>query len=73
MIDDKAIERLGNNADFASFLEEVWQLRESHVANLHDLDSSRLQQISGKILAFDQVCQLGKIEAVREKWRRMGS
>jgi hypothetical protein len=73
MIDPKAIERLSNNADFLAFLEEVWQLRESHVANLHDLDTQRLQQISGRILAYDQVCQLGGIDAVREKWRRMGA
>jgi hypothetical protein len=72
MINDKAVERLSNNADFAAFLEEVWALREGHVANLHDLDTARLQQISGKILAFDQVCQIGGIENVREKWRRIG-
>ncbi len=71
MIDDKALERLHNNRDFLAFLEEVHDLRETYVRNLHDLDTQRLQQISGRILGYDHVCEMGGLDALREKWRKV--
>lgn len=71
MIDDKSLERLHNSRDFLAFLEAVMEAREQYVRNLHDLDTARLQQVSGRILAYDDVCAVGKLDVLREKWRKL--
>ncbi len=71
MMDAKTLERLHNSRDFLAFLEAVMEAREQYVRNLHDLDTARLQQISGRILAYDDVCATGKLDELREKWRKL--
>jgi hypothetical protein len=71
MIDPKALERLTGNRDFLAFMEEVYAIREQYIRNMHDLDTARLQQISGRILAYDQVCELGDLQKMRDAWRRL--
>jgi hypothetical protein len=69
MIEGKIVERLHNSKDFYLFLKEVHEGREFWVRQLHDIPTERLQQISGRILALDEVLDVGQYKVAQEKWR----
>lgn len=59
MIKPEQVEKLGHNDDFVAFLQEVFQTRESLIQQMHDRPDGALQQISGRILACDDVLAQG--------------
>lgn len=71
MLDPKVIERLHNSQDFLKFLNELHAMREYWIKQLHDLKTESLQQISGRILAIDEVLYTGQYESLTEKWDRL--
>lgn len=71
MIDDKSLERLHNNEDFLKFLDYVFGIREWCISQLHDVPTERLQQISGRILAVDEILSVAKYRELVEKWKRV--
>lgn len=71
MIDDKSLERLHNNEDFLKFLDYVFGIREWCISQLHDVPTERLQQISGRILAVDEILSVAKYRELAEKWKRV--
>lgn len=71
MIDPKIIERLHNSQDFLKFLNELHNLREYWIKQLHDLKTESLQQVSGRILSLDEVLYLAQYESLTEKWNRL--
>lgn len=71
MMDPKVIERLHNSQDFLKFLNEIHAGREYWVKQLHDLKTESLQQISGRILAMDEVLYSANYDSLREKWNRL--
>ena len=52
------IKALGNHEHFARFLQVISDLREESIEELHNADYEKLQQISGKILTYDQILQM---------------
>jgi hypothetical protein len=46
---------LANYKQFGRLLADIKNLREEAIGSLHEADTSRIQQISGKILAYDQI------------------
>lgn len=71
MLDPKIIERLHNSQDFLKFLNELHAVREYWIKQLHDLKTESLQQISGRILALDEVLFAAQYESLTEKWDRL--
>tara|TARA_R110002051_G_scaffold7078_3_gene33339 strand:+ start:2959 stop:3177 length:219 start_codon:yes stop_codon:yes gene_type:complete len=55
---EKDIEALSNYEHFARFIKVVEQLREECIADLHETSTEALQQLSGRILSYDQILQI---------------
>ena len=52
------IKTLYNYEAFARFMKMVHQLREESIEELHEATSDNIQQISGRIITYDQLLQL---------------
>ena len=71
MIDDKSLERLHNSEDFLKFLDYVHGIREWCISQMHDIPTERLQQLSGRILATEEILNVAKYQELSDKWKRM--
>jgi hypothetical protein len=52
------LQSLGNHEHFARFLKVVSELREETIEELHNASNEQIQQISGRILTYDQILQM---------------
>ena len=52
------LQALGNHEHFARFLKVISELREETIEELHNASNEQIQQISGRILTYDQVLQM---------------
>jgi hypothetical protein len=57
-----ALNRLSVHKEFSFFLAQVKQLREEAIADMFNAGSDKLQQISGQILAYDQMLKMTNAE-----------
>jgi|TARA_E500000318_G_scaffold5752_1_gene5923 hypothetical protein len=55
---EKDLQSLGNHEHFARFLKVVSELREETIEELHNASNEQIQQISGRILTYDQILQM---------------
>ena len=63
------IKTLYNYEAFARFIKMVHQLREESIEELHESTSEKIQQISGRIITYDQLLQLVNWEELRNRHR----
>tara|TARA_R110002020_G_scaffold148662_1_gene324593 strand:+ start:3761 stop:3979 length:219 start_codon:yes stop_codon:yes gene_type:complete len=63
------IKTLYNYEAFARFMKMVHQLREETIEELHEATSNNIQQISGRIITYDQLLQLVNWEELRIRHR----
>ena len=63
------IKTLYNYEAFARFMKMVHQLREETIEELHEAPSDNIQQISGRIITYDQLLQLVNWEELRNRHR----
>jgi hypothetical protein len=52
------IQTLHNYEAFARFMQMIHELREETIAELHEASNDNLQQVSGRIITYDQILQL---------------
>ena len=52
------IKTLHNYEAFARFIKLIHNLREEAIEELHEANNETIQQISGRIITYDQVLQL---------------
>jgi hypothetical protein len=52
------IKALHNHEHFARFVRLIHQLREEAISELHEVPVELMQQISGRIITYDQVLQM---------------
>jgi len=64
---EEALKYLQHNEQFAVFISVIHALREEAIAELHKADYETMQQISGKILTYDQILQMTDWESIRKK------
>jgi len=63
------IKTLYNYEAFARFIKMVHQLREESIEELHEATSDNIQQISGRIITYDQLLQLVNWEELSNRHR----
>ena len=61
---EKSLDRLSHISEFAQFLQCVQDERESCIAALFDSETHKIQQISGQILAYDQILKMSDAERI---------
>ena len=49
------IKALHNHETFARFIKMVHELREETIQELHEASSDTIQQVSGRIITYDQI------------------
>jgi hypothetical protein len=65
---EKALEALSNHESFYTFINTIHQLREESIGELHKADYDNLHQVSGKILAYDQLLQMADYETLKRRF-----
>ena len=53
-----SLDALSGNKHFANFLSAVRDMRENSIVRLHTADTNEIQQISGSIIAYDEMLQM---------------
>ena len=61
------IQTLHNYEAFARFIKMLYELREETIAELHEANSDNIQQVSGRIITYDQVLQLVNWQELSQK------
>lgn len=49
---------LSGHPQFANFAKALIEQRESYISSLHDAEPNRIMQISGRILAYDDLIRM---------------
>lgn len=55
---EEDLQVLSQHEHFARFLQVISDLREETIEELHEAGSDTIQQVSGRILTYDQVLQM---------------
>jgi hypothetical protein len=63
------IKSLQNYESFARFMSLIHSLREETISELHEAPSDKMQQISGRILTYDQMLQMCDWEQLQKTFR----
>ena len=61
------IKTLHNYEAFARFIKLIHNLREEAIEELHEASNETIQQVSGRIITYDQVLQLVNWEELVKK------
>tara|TARA_R100001163_G_C5066134_1_gene204393 strand:+ start:3021 stop:3251 length:231 start_codon:yes stop_codon:yes gene_type:complete len=64
---EQSLQFLQHNEHFAVFIGVIHSLREEAIAELHNADYETQQQISGRILTYDQILQMSDWQSIRKK------
>ena len=65
---EDTVNTLVHHETFGAFLENIHQLREVAISELNNCSLEQVQQISGKILAYDEILRLGNYEDTRRRF-----
>lgn len=63
------IKSLQNYESFARFMALIHSLREETISELHEAPSDKMQQISGRIITYDQMLQMCDWEKLQKTFR----
>jgi len=63
------IEFLEKYEHFFRFLRSIREMREQEIQNLEGAEDSRVQQIAGTILAYQNILELANYDDLKEKFR----
>ena len=63
-----ALDALSNYETFAVFILTIRDLREEAIAELHKADFEQIQQISGRILTYDQILQMADYKTLERRF-----
>jgi hypothetical protein len=65
---EQALQSLANHESFYTFINTIHQLREESIGELYKADYDNLHQVSGKILAYDQLLQMADHETLKRRF-----
>jgi len=66
---EEDLQALSQHEHFARFLQVISDLREETIEELHEATSDNIQQISGRILTYDQVLQMCDWRNLRNRFQ----
>lgn len=62
------IKTLQNHEAFGGFVNSVSQMREDAIKEMHSCTVEHLQQISGQILAYDEILEMCNLDLMRKRF-----
>ena len=54
---------------FGRFINLIHQLREETIQEMHEAPTERLQQLSGRVISYDQILQMSDWELLHSRFR----
>ncbi len=66
---EQDLQALHNHEHFARFMQVIHNLREEAIAELHEAPTETIQQVSGRIITYDQILQFGGWEKLRQRFQ----
>lgn len=70
-MNQKALEHLHNNEDFAEFAHYLHETREHYIGQLHGAGTELVQQIAGRIASLDDLLRVIRYNDLAQKWRKL--
>jgi hypothetical protein len=61
------LQALHNHETFARFIKTIHELREETISEMHEASSDTLQQVSGRIITYDQILQFVDWESLKKR------
>ena len=61
------LQALHNHETFARFIKTINDLREETISEMHEASSDTIQQVSGRIITYDQILQFVNWEALKKR------
>jgi hypothetical protein len=65
---EQDLQALHNHEHFARFMQVIHNLREEAIAELHEARTENIQQVSGRIITYDQILQFAGWEKLRKRF-----
>ena len=65
---EEDIKTLSHYEHFARFIQLINTFREECIADMHEADKDRLQQLSGRIITYDQILQMTDWQNLQKKF-----
>jgi uncharacterized membrane protein YgcG len=62
---EQDLQALHNHETFARFIQMIHRLREETISEMHNADYEKLQQLSGRIITYDQILQITDWDTLR--------
>ena len=59
------VKALSNHESFAGFIKVIHDFREECIEEMHDSHTDKLQQLSGRIISYDQILQMADFEKLK--------
>ena len=60
---------LQNYEQFARFIKMIHELREEIISEMHEASTEQLQQLSGRVITYDQVLQMADWQSLNARFR----
>jgi len=62
------ISKLQDYEAFARFVKMIHELREETIQELHEAPTEQIQQVSGRIITYDQIIQMSGWELLKKRF-----
>ena len=62
------ISKLQDYEAFARFVKVIHELREETIQELHEAPTEQIQQVSGRIITYDQIIQIAGWELLKKRF-----
>ena len=60
------IEKLHEYEAFARFVKMIHELREETIQELHEAPTEQIQQVSGRVITYDQIIQMAGFDKLKK-------
>ena len=65
---EEDLKMLSHHENFARFIQLINFFREECIVDMHESDTDKLQQLSGRIIAYDQIIQMSDWNNLQKKF-----
>ena len=65
---EESVNTLKHHESFGAFINNIHQLREEAIGELNSAPTEQVQQLSGKILAYDEILRMSNYEEIQRRF-----
>lgn len=65
---EEDLKMLSHHENFARFVQLINSFREECISDMYEADTDKLQQLSGRIIAYDQIMQMTDWNNLQKKF-----